>query len=234
MLHKMVNLLMKNKAVAESIKAANDAGAHIYIHDVIFPEFGADAKGLLAGLGQIGRVNDLAVHINSPGGDVFEARAMGAILRATGANITVYIDGLAASAASELALNLGGKVVMAKGSFLMIHNASTMVWGNKEDMRKSADVLDKIDASIANVYAEKTGLEADAVTALMTAETWLSSDEALAGKWVDTVEGNTVSNKFDLSVYNSAPKQLEPVKDSAPVFDQRAHNERRARLALAA
>ena len=233
MLHKMVNLLIKNKDVSKPVQAQAD-GANVYIYDVIFPEYGADAKGLLVALGQIGRVSALNVHINSPGGDVFEARAIGALLRATGAAITVYIDGLAASAASELALNLGGRVVMAKGSFLMIHNSSTMVWGNKEDMRKTAETLEKIDASIANVYAEKTGTDAGEIAALMNAETWIGADDALAGKWIDAVEGSTVSNKFDLSVYNSAPKQLEPVQDSAPAFDQRAHNERRVRLALAA
>lgn len=162
---------------------------------------------------------------------------MGAILRAHGSAITVYIYGLAASAASELALNLGGRVVMAKGSFLMIHNASTIVWGNKEDMRKTADVLEKVDTSIADVYAQKTGLEVAAIAELMAAETWLTAQESLDGKWIDAIEGNTVSNKFDLSVYNSAPKQLtekEPEPNNAPAFDQRAHNERRARLALAA
>ena len=119
----------------------------------------------------------------------------------------------------------------------MIHNASTIVWGNKEDMRKTADVLGKIDETIASVYAEKTGADAGDIAALMAAETWLTAQESLDGKWIDAIEGNTVSNKFDLSVYNSVPKQLiatEQPTNSAPAFDQRAHNERRARLALAA
>ena len=237
--NKMINLVMKNITNVAPIRAEakKDSSAAIYIYDVIMSEWGSDAKGLLQALAQVGRVDNLAVHINSPGGDVFEARAMGAILRATNAAITVYIDGLAASAASELALNLGGRVVMAKGSFLMIHNASTIVWGNKEDMRKTADVLGKIDETIASVYAEKTGADAGDIAALMAAETWLTAQESLDGKWIDAIEGNTVSNKFDLSVYNSVPKQLtatEQPTNSAPTFDQRAHNERRARLALAA
>lgn len=242
-MHKMLNLLLKNGGKGSPIRAEASKGssAAIYIYDVIAADWACDARGVLQALSAVGRVDNLSVHINSPGGDVFEARAIGAILRATGSKITVYIDGLAASAASELALNLGGRVVMAKGSFLMIHNASTVLWGNKEQMRKTADTLEKIDASIANVYAEKTGLDAEAIAAMMEAETWISAQESLDGKWIDAIEGSTLSNNFDLSVYQSVPKQLieEPAKpaeptNAAPAFDQRAHNERRARLALAA
>lgn len=179
----------------------------IYIYGPIF-EGGADAKSTLLALGVVGKVKNLDVRINSQGGDVFESRAMGAVLRAHGSNITVYIDGLAASAAGELALSLGGRVVMAPGAFLMLHQASLLAFGNKVELRKAAELLDQVDATLVDTYAKKTGIKAAKIDEMLTAETWLKAADAKAGGWVDDVEGETITNKFDLSFYASAPKEL--------------------------
>lgn len=112
------------------------------------------------------------LRVNSPGGSVFAARAMEQALRAHKGKVVVHIDGLAASAATFVSM-AGDEVVMAKGAMFMIHKAWTGMWGNAEDLRKEADLLDKIDGTLAETYADKTGKDIAAITEWMAAETGL-------------------------------------------------------------
>lgn len=181
-------------------------------------------KQFKADLDALGEVAQLDIYINSGGGDVFAGNAIYNMLRRHKAHKTVYVDGLAASIASVIAM-AGDKIVMPENAMLMIHNAWTIAWGNKADMRKIADEMDKIDGLIAGVYADKAGRENAEFAALMDAETWFTAEEAVAAGLADEIEaqkrvaasvdGNFLAmngQKFDLSRYKDAtkPKQIAP------------------------
>jgi ATP-dependent Clp protease protease subunit len=183
-------------------------------------------------LDALGDVKALNIFINSGGGDVFAGQAIHSMLKRHAAVKTVYIDGLAASIASVIAM-AGDKIIMPKNAMMMIHNAWTIAAGNKEYFRKLADDMDKIDGSIVAAYEGKTGLDADAIRGLMDAETWMTADEAKERGFADEIEqekkvaasiqgGFLVygNQKFDLGRYENAP-QIEPENggDSQPVSD---------------
>lgn len=134
----------------------------------------ADFIRALAGAGG----DEVTVHINSGGGDVFDANAMAEALRSYEGRSVASIEGLAASAASYFALT-ADEVVMNPSALVMVHNPSSAVFGEAEDMRKTADVLDKVKQTIVSQYARKTGMGEDEISGLMDEETWLTADEAL-------------------------------------------------------
>jgi ATP-dependent protease ClpP protease subunit len=157
------------------------------------------------------------IRVNSPGGSVFGAQAMVAAMRACEHLITVQIDSLAASAASVIAC-AASHVQMAPGSMMMIHKAWGAVMGNEDELRATADLLQKIDGQIAASYAGKAGGDADEYLALMAAETWFTADEALAAGLADEViEANNQKPKaaWDLSVYANAPAMPEAATPDA-------------------
>ena len=174
------------------VTAKSDSEAEILLYDEI-SEFEAEnwglmnAKGLINRIKALGNVKDITLRINSVGGDVFEAQAMYSYLKSHPANITVRVDGLAASAASVVAM-AGNKVIMSTGSLMMIHNPAGGVWGEAEDMRDTAEILDKIRDTIANVYIAKTGLDREKIISMMDEETWMSATEAHNLKFCDEVE----------------------------------------------
>lgn len=126
------------------------------------------------------------VTINSPGGNAFEGVAIYNLLREHPGNVTVNVIGLAASAASIIAM-AGDKVNMGEAAMLMIHSAWGIVGGNQEDMRAFADFLDAIDQSVAGLYAARTGMSSDDALELMRNETWMSAADAVAKGFADTV-----------------------------------------------
>jgi HK97 family phage prohead protease len=120
----------------------------------------------------------IALRINSPGGDAFEGVAIMNMLRAQGKPIDVYVDGIAASAASIVAM-AGDTITMGAGAMMMVHNAWSVVMGNSEDMAKEATTLTAIDIAIAQTYVDRTGQTAKVVQAMMAAETWMGADECV-------------------------------------------------------
>ena len=120
----------------------------------------------------------ICLRINSPGGSAFEGIAIGNILKATGKTIDVFIDAMAASAASIVAMS-GTTITMANNAMMMIHNAWTDCTGYASDMRKMADTLDTISSSIGQTYADKTGKTLDEIRALMDAETWMGAADCV-------------------------------------------------------
>ena len=233
----MQQLLIDNKAAPRSfvVTAKADGGSRIDLFDVIDDYFGVSATAFVSALNGI-KSGDIALHINSPGGDVFAARAMVAAISAHPSNITAFVDGLAASAASYVATACDS-VVMQAGSMMMVHRASSIVGGNASDMIEMASLLDKIDASIADDYARKTGKPAEEMMALMTAETWMTSSDALQHGFADKVVENAKgkpANAWNLSAYANAPvmtKEAEPEPLPTPAHD--THADTRARsLAL--
>jgi ATP-dependent Clp protease protease subunit len=140
---------------------------------------GVTAKTIKQEIDAAGAFTKIAVRINSPGGDAFEGVAIFNLLRAQAKPIAVFVDGIAASAASVVAM-AGDTRVMGSGAMLMIHNAWSQCVGYADDMRKMADVLDKVSTSVAETYIKRGGLTADKAKELMDAESWLSAADALA------------------------------------------------------
>ena len=126
-----------------------------------------------------GLTGDLDIYINSGGGSVFSGMSIYNILSRYKGNKTVYVDGLAGSIASVIAM-VGNKIVMPKNSFLMIHKPLCMVGGNANDFRKMADTLDTIEQGIINVYATKLkdGANIDDIKSMVNDETWLTGEQA--------------------------------------------------------
>lgn len=193
------------------MEAAADV-AHVYVYDVIDSWWGASAASLIEALAAAGD-KTVHLHINSPGGDVFEGRAMAAAIAAHPQDVITFIDGLAASAATYLAM-AGKEVRITQGGMLMVHNGWTLGYGNKAELRATADLLQKIDGQIAADYARRTGKPLDQITAWMDAETWFTEQEALAEGFVDAINSNTqreqpadaTAARWNLSAFANAPK----------------------------
>jgi len=208
MITKLFQLLDENRAAPREIRAEASADAvSIYLSGVISADWGVGLAQLVEAW-PADPAAPVNLYINSPGGDVFEARAMAAVIARHVGPVTSIIDGVAASAATYLAL-AGRTVRMSQGSMLMIHNSWALAMGDKAEMTKTAALLDKIDTTIAADYLRKTGATAEQVTAWMDAETWFTADEALAEKFIDAIDANTqasASAQWNLSAYDNAPK----------------------------
>lgn len=180
-------------------------------------EWGVSAKEFAAALARLdeGAVNEIRLHINSPGGEVFEAIAIINALRRFDARVVAIVDGVAASAASVIAV-AASELVMAPNSTLMIHDAWGVCVGPATDMRSMADLLDKLSDNIADVYAAKAGGSVGDWRDLMLAETWYTADEAVAAGLADRVETSeqvAPAARFDLSIY-----QPQPVTEQVAAF----------------
>jgi ATP-dependent Clp endopeptidase proteolytic subunit ClpP len=151
--------------------------------------------------------DSITLRINSPGGDVFDGLAILNSLRNHRASVRVVVDGLAASAASFIAM-AGETVVMSPNSMMMIHEASGLCMGNSQDMRELADLLDKTSSNIADIYARRSGRPAAEHRAAMKAETWYSDQEAVDAGLADSVmESDNTTNKLPAVVKLTAPAQ---------------------------
>lgn len=175
-------------------------------------------KAFKQDLDDLGDISTLNIYINSGGGDVFAGQAIYSMLKRHKAQKKVYVDGLAASIASVIAM-AGDIVYMPKNAMMMIHKAWTYGLGNANDFRKLADDMDKIDESILATYEAKTGLEKDKIIEMVNAETWMTAEEALAYGFADEIEDSKqlaasmgqeqlIMNgmTFDLSRYRNPPK----------------------------
>lgn len=214
----------KNLAPAKIKAQTTDAGeATVWLYDAIDDYYGVNAKDFAQALVALD-ADTIHLRINSPGGDVFGARAMVAAIRgvqAAGRKVTAHIDGLAASAATFIACACN-EVHMADGAFYMIHQASTFACGDAAQLRDTADLLDKADDSIVADYAAKTGQDAQQLRDWMAAETWFTAAEAKAAGFADVVVDAPVRNlsaEFDFSACANAPKALTAPPPAAPVED---------------
>ena len=194
-----------------SICALND-GAEISIYDEI-GAYGVSAKAFLADLGKLPDKAPMTLRLNSPGGSVFDAVAIYNALQRHAGRVTVSIDGIAASAASYIAM-AGDEIIMPENAFLMIHDPSGMVMGTAADMRAMAEALDKIGASLLRGYAAKSGKPEKDIAKLMARETWLDAAEALEMGFADIMsEPVKMAASFDVSRFqNTPPEIIEAVK----------------------
>src|SRR5574343_711652 len=158
----------------------DDSVASIDIFDVIGSDFfgeGFTAKRMSAALRSIGDDKDVVVNINSPGGDVFEAATIYNLLAQHKGNVTVNILGLAASAASVIAM-AGDTIKISQIGFLMIHNAWSIVIGNKDDLLEAADILEQFDESILTAYSSRAKADENKIKKMMDNENWIGAEDA--------------------------------------------------------
>jgi ATP-dependent Clp protease protease subunit len=207
------------KAGAEfSVRALANGTAEINLYDEI-GFWGVTAKQFRAALDGID-ANTIILNVNSPGGDVFDGIAMYNDLLAHKASVVVRVTGLAASAASVVAM-AGDEVHIAENAFFMIHNAWSIAIGDTREMTARAKLLKKIDGELADVYASVTGGDVADIAGQMDDETWLTSDEAIeqgfADKVIDHAEPADAEARasFDLAVFKNVPRGLQPSRRKA-------------------
>jgi len=195
--------------------------ATVYIYDLIDSYWGVSASGFIAELDAVADAKVLHVRVNSPGGDVFQAKAIAEAIKRFSGKTIAHIDSLAASAVTSIAIACD-EVEISPSAFFMIHNAYGAVWGDKQAMRDTADLLEKVEGSIVSGYVSKTGKDAAEVSAWMDAETWFSADEAVANGFCDrlasTAEKST-TNTWNLAAFNKVPEALATPPAPAPAAD---------------
>ena len=186
---------------------ARGTGAEVAIYDEI-GAYGVSAKGFLAELGALPDGTPVDLRLNSPGGSVFDAVAIYNALKRHAGTVTVWIDGIAASAASYVAM-AGDEIVMPENAFLMIHDPSGLAMGTAGDMRAMAEALDKIAGSLVRGYAAKSGKPDDEIAALMAAETWFDAGDAVAAGFADRLADPVrMAARFDIVRFRNAPPDL--------------------------
>jgi len=176
--------------------AAGDDAATISIFDVIGQDWdgsGVTASRIGAALRAIGS-NPVVVNVNSPGGDMFEGLAIYNLLREHPAQVTVRVLGLAASAASIIAM-AADELQVARAGFLMIHNAWVVAVGNRNDLIATAETLAPFDAAMADIYAAKSGMKAADIENMMDAETWIGGSDAVAKGFADSLLPSDATKK---------------------------------------
>ena len=177
--------------------------------------YGVSAKSVQDQLADMS--GDLTVRINSYGGDVFQGHAIYNLIKNYEGKTTVVIDGIAASAASVIAM-AGDEVLIPINGMLMIHDPWTFAIGNSEDMLKTAETLDSIKQTIVNVYKEKTGMDDAELSSMMSDETWLDADQAEQFGFAKKDESHdAVLNKASKRWVNKCPEIKETSKEEKEI-----------------
>lgn len=210
------------------MKALNDGNAEIFIYSDIGYDWWEDkstAQLFAEELKNLGDVNSIDLHINSNGGDVFDGQAIHSLIKNHKGFVTAYIDGLAASIATVIAMG-ADKVIMPKNAMMMIHNAWTGLYGNANDLRKMADDLDHINDTIVHTYLAKVKDKTDEATIrdLMDKESWLNAEECLSLGLCDEVSEPVKMaaclTKEQAHKFKNAPKEL--IKEDYEFQSERA------------
>lgn len=210
------------------MKALNDGKAEIFIYSDIGYDWWEDkstAQLFAEELKNLGNVSSIDLHINSNGGDVFDGQAIHTLIKNHKGFVTAYIDGLAASIATVIAMG-ADKVIMPKNAMMMIHNAWTGLYGNANDLRKMADDLDHINDTIVNTYLAKVKDKTDEATIreLMDKESWLNAEECLSLGLCDEVSEPVKMaaclTKEQAHKFKNAPKEL--IKEDYEFQSERA------------
>nr|WP_306685392.1 ClpP-like prohead protease/major capsid protein fusion protein [Shewanella oncorhynchi] len=204
-----------------SLKAQN-GNAELMIYDEI-GGWGISAQQFARDLQALGKVGTITARIHSPGGDVFEGMAIYNMIKGHPAHKVCYIDGLAASMASVIAMAFD-EVIMPENAMMMVHKPWGGTLGDAEDMRKYADLLDKVEGNLVGAYQHKTGLSEDELHALLAAETWLTGREAVekgfANTLTDPLQMAASLNSKRLKDFTNMPEALKnlfaPQGNSAP------------------
>lgn len=212
----------------ECKQSANQDEADIYIFGEItsfkWDESDTTASSFQKDLKELGDVKKINLHVNSPGGSVFEGIAIGNMLKQHKAYVTAYVDALAASIASVIVVSCD-KVIMPENSMMMIHNPWSFAIGNANELRKQADDLDRIAESSVVTYLAKAGdkLTEEKIKKIMDEETWLSAREAFDYGLCDIVESsNQIAASISEQLFNNyqrVPEKFLPVKQESQIDD---------------
>ena len=203
----------------------NKAGetADVYIFEEI-GMYGVTAQDFISEIKDL-KDKPINLRINSLGGDVFNGMAIYNVIKKRESKTTVYVEGIAASIATIIALG-ADEVIMSENSLFMIHNAWGGTMGNSKDMRKSADTLDKISNELTEIYVKKTGLAYNRVTEMMDEETWLSAEEAYELGFVDTIsDAIKVAAKYDVSKFKNITNEEIKNKFNINIKNRKMTNE---------
>lgn len=245
MRNRLMQLLADNrqpKPVENRVVRAEAASeATVYLYDPIVADrylaewgYGVCPQDLVPAIAALD-VDTIHVRIDSPGGDVFAGEAIAQALRNHRAEIVVHIDGLCASAATNIACT-GDKVLAARNSMYMIHQAWTMAYGNADDLEKSVQLLRKVDGNIVAEYVRFTGGDEAQIAAWVKDETWFTADEALDAGFVTEIDNGTQTASNEAKAWNlkaylhSKPRASgEPTKQPEATEPDQQHQDHRAR-----
>lgn len=193
------------------VRSAVDQDRTISVYDVIGQDWwtgeGVTAKRVAGALRSLGS-GPVTVNVNSPGGDMFEGLAIYNLLREHDGEVTVKVLGLAASAASVIAM-AGDTVQIGRAGFLMIHNAWIVAMGNRHDMAELSEWLAPFDSAMAGIYAARSGLPVEEVAALMDAESWIGGETAIARGLADELLPSDQVEREPASAKASAVRRME-------------------------
>jgi ATP-dependent Clp endopeptidase proteolytic subunit ClpP len=208
---------MSNKTWYQ-IKAKSDKpkAADISIHDEI-GLWGVSASAFMRDLRGMGELDEINLSIHSPGGDVLDGWAIYNSLKNSKAKITARVEGLAASMASVI-LMAADTVEIPENAYIMIHNPWGLAVGDAEEMRDTADLLDKLGNGLVNAYASRTGNDEDEIREMMSAETWMDGKEAVERGFADKLIGAVAlsARAFDSRKFKMTPKSLQANSETAP------------------
>lgn len=198
-------------------KAGDKVAPVLYVYDEI-GAYGVTLKDFAASLRGFGDLKGkpLTMRLNTPGGNVFMGNAMFNLLRESGAVLTVYIDGVAASMGSLIAMAAskpGDKVIMAENAVMMIHNPSGVGVGESKDLATMATLLETLKAGMVSAYATKSGMSPEAVSKLMDDETWLDAEQAVAHGFADEIGEPIKAAAFDLTKFKNPPHAAPEAKE---------------------
>lgn len=216
---KIVTLKPKAAGEYRMLNKSSDRG-EIWIYGIIGMDWfgdGVTAKQFATDLKKLGAVKDIDLRINSDGGVVTEARAMYNLLVEHPAKVNVHIDGIAASAASFLAM-AGDNINIAEGGFVMIHNARGVTIGEAEDHRRMAEVLDQVNTTIVDTYAARTKQEPAKLKKWMNEEKWFTGTEAVENGFADRIVENKLKVAaciHDPTRFKNLPAVLRPNRAAA-------------------
>ena len=206
-----------------NIQNKADNSADVYIFNEI-GTYGITAQDFISDIKDL-KDTPINLHVNSIGGDVFDGMAIYNVIKRREARTTVYIEGIAASIATIIALG-ADEVIMAENSLFMIHNAWGGAMGEAKDMRKTADTLEKISSELTDIYMKKTGLSYEALAEMMDEETWLNAQEAFDYGFIDTISDSIkVAAKYDVSKFKNITQEEIQNKLSININNKKMTNE---------
>lgn len=201
------------------VAQAESKSAEIYLYDVLGEDLfgGVSAKDFAERIDALGPLDTITVRINSPGGSVFDGNAIYNTLKRNAARKVIEIEGVAASAASYVAM-IGDEINIAENAFMMIHQAQGFAVGPESEMRRMADILDKMDESISAIYAKRTGRKPETMMRMMVDETWFTAQEAYDAKFVDNIRPNkgkpAATNLAALNLISKRPDKIAALMPS--------------------
>lgn len=232
---KLIQLLLDNRradgkplSYIEAAKSDDDE-AQVFLYDpIVGQRWIAEMMGYVCAQDLVPQLESIKaktirLRINCPGGDVFAMQAIMNSIRNHHARVIAQVDGIAASAATAIAM-VCDEVIMQPGTNFMIHNSQGMAMGDKNDMLAMAELQGKVDAALAQSYADKTGKSLDEIGAWMDAETWFTAEQAVENGFANTLmkpdkKSAKAATEWNLTAFANAPKPAEPLAEKPAVHN---------------